>query len=64
MRTNSLVRRRRREAAGAHRGMASLEVVMTVAVMLPIAGALLLLGIQMCKTLYQAIGTLVSWPFL
>ena len=48
----------------ARRGMMSLEVVMTIAVMLPIAGALLFLGIKMCATLYQAIGALVSWPFL
>jgi hypothetical protein len=44
--------------------MANLEVVMTIAVMLPIAGALLFLGIKMCATLYQAIGALVCWPFL
>jgi hypothetical protein len=46
------------------RGMASLEVVMTAAVMLPVAGALLFLGIKMCATIYQAIGGLVGWPFL
>jgi hypothetical protein len=46
------------------RGMVSLEVVMTAAVMLPVAGALLFLGIKMCATVYQAIGGLVGWPFL
>ena len=45
-------------------GMASLEVVMTIAVMLPIAGALFFLGVKMCATIYQAIAGLVSWPFL
>lgn len=45
-------------------GMASLEVVMATAVMLPVAGGLLLLGIKMCATIYQAIGALVAWPFL
>jgi hypothetical protein len=60
MKTCSSNRKRNR----AHRGMASLEVVMTIAVMLPVAGALLFLGIKMCATLYQAIGALVSWPFL
>jgi hypothetical protein len=59
MRTNRLRRRVVRR-----RGMANLEVVMTIAVMLPIAGALLFLGIKMCATLYQAIGALVCWPFL
>jgi hypothetical protein len=46
------------------RGMVSLEVVMTVAVMLPVAGALLFLGIKICATLYQAVGAIVAWPFL
>lgn len=45
-------------------GMATLEVVMTIAVMLPVAGALLFTGIKICAALYQTIGTLVSWPFL
>ena len=45
-------------------GMASLEVVMTTAVMLPVAGALLFLGVKICETLYQALGALVAWPFL
>lgn len=44
--------------------MATLEVVMTIAVMLPVAGALLFTGIKICAALYQTIGTLVSWPFL
>ncbi len=46
------------------RGMSSLEVVFTAAIMLPVAGALLLLGAKMCGTLYQAIAALVAWPFL
>jgi hypothetical protein len=61
MRTNKS--RRRREKL-LRRGMASMEVVMTIAVMLPVAGALLFLGIKMCALLYQCIGALVSWPFL
>jgi hypothetical protein len=44
--------------------LASLEVVMTTAVMLPIAAALLFLGIKLAATVYQAIGAMVSWPFL
>jgi hypothetical protein len=44
--------------------MASLEVVMTIAVMTPICAALLFLGVKICAALYQAIGTMVSWPFL
>jgi hypothetical protein len=44
--------------------MANLEVVMTIAVMLPIAGAMLFLGVKILTTLYQCIGALVSWPFL
>jgi hypothetical protein len=46
------------------RGLASLEVVMTIAVMLPITAAMLFLGVIMCTTLYRAIGALVGWPYL
>lgn len=46
------------------RGTVSLEVVMTTAIMLPLAGILFFLGLDMLKALYQAIGTMVSWPFL
>ncbi len=45
-------------------GMASLEVVMTTAVMLPVAGILFFLGTKILATMYQALGTLVAWPFL
>ena len=45
-------------------GLASLEVVMTTAVMLPIAAAILFLGIKMAAIVYQVIGGLVAWPFL
>jgi hypothetical protein len=62
---DSLHRRKPRSSQRLVRGgMASLEVVMTIAVMLPVAGALLLLGIKMCATLYQCVGALVAWPFL
>ena len=54
-----------RRTRTAHRGgMASLEVVMATAVMLPLAGFLFFLGVEMCTTLYQAVGALVAWPFL
>lgn len=46
------------------RGLASLEVVMTTAVMLPIAAAILWLGFKMAAIVYQVIGALVAWPFL
>lgn len=45
-------------------GLASLETVMTTAVMLPIAAAILFLCIKMAAIVYQAIGALVAWPFL
>lgn len=54
----------RRQRQGRSRGMASLEVIMTIAVMLPVAGILFFLGTKMCATIYQTIGTLVSWPYL
>jgi hypothetical protein len=42
----------------------SIEVVTSIAVMLPICGALFFTGIKIWAALYQTIGTLVSWPFL
>jgi hypothetical protein len=61
MRINRRTRIAERRRRG---GMMSIEVAATIAVMVPIAGALLFLGIKICASLYQAIGTLVSWPFL
>lgn len=53
-----------RRAGAVRRGLASLEVVMTTAVMLPIAAALFFLGIKMAQIVYKAIGAMVAWPFL
>jgi hypothetical protein len=54
----------RRMRAPRRSGLASLEVVMTTAVMLPISAAILFLGIKMAAIVYKAIGALVAWPFL
>ena len=53
-----------RRARARRRGLASLEVVMTTLVMLPIAAAILWLGFKLAATAYQVIGALVAWPFL
>jgi hypothetical protein len=58
------MKRRNRRPSVCRRGLASLEVVMTTAVMLPIAAAILWLGIKMASIVYQVIGALVAWPFL
>jgi hypothetical protein len=44
--------------------MMSLEVVMTIGIMVPAAGLMFFLGIKMCAAAYGAISALVSWPFL
>jgi hypothetical protein len=54
----------RRTTLRRRRGMMSIEVAMSIGVMVPIAGALLFGGTKMCFVLYQTINTLVSWPFL
>jgi hypothetical protein len=56
--------RRKRRSQRKRLGTASLEVVMTTAVMLPIAAAILWLGFKMASIVYQVIGGLVAWPFL
>jgi hypothetical protein len=60
----ALKRKSSRLASAGRRGLASLEVVMTTAVMLPIAAALVWLGMKMAAVVYQVIGALVAWPFL
>lgn len=45
-------------------GLASLEVVMTTAIGVPLAGLLFFLGIQMCRYVYPALGGLLLQPFL
>jgi hypothetical protein len=55
---------RRRSRIAKRRGLMSIEVVASIAVMLPICGALFFTGIKIWQALYQTIGTLVSWPFL
>ena len=54
----------RRRSSLAQRGLASFEAVMTMAIVLPLAGGLFLLGLKACKTLYQVIAGLVGWPYL
>jgi hypothetical protein len=56
--------RRIRKQSRSRGGLAAIEVVTSIAVMLPICGALLFTGVKICQALYQTIGTLVSWPFL
>jgi hypothetical protein len=53
-----------RKAHHRRHGMMTLEVVMTIGVMVPAAGLLFYLGIKMCATAYEAISGMVSWPFL
>jgi hypothetical protein len=42
----------------------SIEVALSLGVMLPVCGGLLFGGTKICIVLYQAINSLVSWPFL
>lgn len=46
------------------RGLASLEVVMTTAIGVPLAGLMFFLGIQMCRYVYSALAGLLLQPFL
>lgn len=53
-----------RPRVGRRHGLASLEVILTTAVMLPIAFAILMLCIKMAAIVYQVLGATVAWPFL
>ena len=46
------------------RGMQSLELVMTSALILPLTVAALFLGSKMAHAVYQAITVLVCWPYM
>ncbi len=48
----------------ARSGLASLELVMATAVMLPIAVLLLILGITICRYVFAALSGLLLMPFL
>ena len=45
-------------------GFSNLEVVMTTAIMLPLAGLLFFLGIQMSRYVFSALSGLLLQPFL
>jgi hypothetical protein len=54
----------RRQKSRLRSGTMSIEVALSLGVMIPICGGLLLGGTKICFVLYQAINSLVSWPFL
>ena len=45
-------------------GQTSIEVVATVALMVPVCGFLFFTGIKLCQYLYSTIGNSVIWPFM
>jgi hypothetical protein len=54
----------RRQKSRRRSGTMSIEVALSLGVMIPVCGGLLLGGTKICFVLYQAINSLVSWPFL
>ncbi len=46
------------------RGLANLEVVMTTAIGVPLAGLMFFLGIQICRYVFAAMSGLLLQPFL
>ncbi|HEX4412725.1 MAG TPA: hypothetical protein VH107_03795 [Lacipirellulaceae bacterium] len=55
---------RRRKRKEKRRGMMTIEVAASIAVMLPVCGFLFFTGIKIWAALFQTIDALVSWPFL
>ena len=70
MRFDSHVRRtsralqRRRLPQSTRRGMATLEVVMTTAVMFPAVAGLVFAGFRVCKIFFSVVGAMVGSPYL
>jgi hypothetical protein len=54
----------RRKHGNFRHGLAAIEVVATIAIMLPVCGFLFFTGIKIWAALFQTIDALVSWPFL
>jgi hypothetical protein len=55
------IRLQRRKPRG---GMSSLELVMSTAVMLPLAVLIFFAGAEAAQLFYQMVTTLVGWPHL
>jgi hypothetical protein len=53
-----------RQQADPRAGAASLEVVLATAVAVPLAALMFLLGVQICRYVYTALGGLLVQPFL
>ena len=59
------LRWRRRGAVKGHRaGLASLDYVLVLGVIMPLAAFLLLVGPKMMRLAYEMVCVLVSWPFM
>lgn len=56
--------RRKRRRVAIRRGMAPMEVVMTLGIVLPIAVVLYLLAQQTLGNLYHVVSNLVAYPYL
>lgn len=54
-----LTRRHRRRSGG----LASLEAVLATGVTIPIAAALVIAGLRLCRDYYTLLSTLVCWPY-
>jgi hypothetical protein len=54
----------RRCVTGWRRGVATLDYVLVLGVILPMAGFVLWIGPRMIRLAYEMICVLVSWPFM
>lgn len=53
-----------RPVRAARRGLATMEAVFVTAIGVPIAAALIVVGVRACRWLYHTCATLVCWPYL
>ena len=56
--------RRRRAAVGQRAGLASLDYVLVLGVIMPLAAFILLVGPKIMRLAYEMVCVLISWPFM
>jgi hypothetical protein len=55
---------RLRRETGKRRGVATLDYVLVLGIILPMAGFILWIGPRMIRLAYDMVCVLVSWPFM
>jgi hypothetical protein len=64
MRRETLAKSRPPEAKSGRKGVTSLDYVLVLGVVLPLASFILWIGPRIIRSAYEMVCVLVSWPFM